>query len=151
MATAFIVLAFSCNSIKDNQQKKMTTFGLEYTDAWNSQKPEQVASFFEEDGMLIVNKGEPIIGRTAITEFTKGFMTAFPNMELKMDSLVKKGDMYNYHWIFKGTNTGPNGTGNKVVFSGFEQWSLSANGLVKKSIGTFDEEDYNFQVQGKKL
>lgn len=149
IAIAFIVFALSCNPNKEDKQKKMRKFGLEYTDAWNSQKPEQVASFFQEDGMLIVNNGEPITGRTGITEFAKGFMTAFPDMELTMDSLLKKGDRYNYHWTFKGTNTGPNGTGNKVVFSGFEQWTLSANGLVKKSIGTFDEDKYNLQVQGK--
>ena len=148
---AIIGLAFalSCNTTTDKKQKKMNRFGLDYTKAWNSQKPEKVAAFFEEDGTLIVNKGEPITGSYGITEFVRGFMTAFPDMELTMDSLVKSNDRYSYHWTFKGTNIGPGGTGNKVVFSGFEQWTLGSDGRVKKSIGTFDEADYNLQIQGK--
>jgi predicted ester cyclase len=132
----------------NTEQKKLTDFGTDYTHAWNSQKPENVASFFTEDGSLLVNNGSPLRGRAAITEFANGFMTAFPDMTLTMDSLIIKPNETQYHWSFIGTNTGPNGTGNQVIFSGFERWTLAENGKIKVSIGSFDEEDYARQVNG---
>ena len=130
----------------DSEQKKLTDFGKDYTNAWNSQNPENVASFFAEDGSLIVNNGTPLKGKYDITEFAKGFMTAFPDMKLTMDSLLIKPTETQYHWSFVGTNTGPDGTGNKVIFSGFERWTFNENGLIKVSIGSFNEEDYSRQV-----
>lgn len=128
---------------------EITEFGKDYTDAWNSQKPENVASFFAEDGSLTVNSGPPLIGREAITEFARSFMTAFPDMKLSMDNLLIKADETQYHWSFVGTNTGANGTGNKVEFNGFERWVFNDEGLIKSSIGKFDEEDYNHQCQSR--
>ena len=138
------------NNTMDTSQDKLTSFGNDYTKAWNSQKPENVASFFAEKGALIVNGGEPLTGRKEITEFAKGFMTAFPDLKLSMDSLASTPNGTDYHWSFVGTNTGPGGTGNKVVFSGFERWTFDQDGLIKVSIGTFDEADYSRQVKGEK-
>lgn len=129
-----------------NKQKEVTEFGLNYTKAWNSQKPEQVAEFFSQDGSLIVNNGVPNKGRDQITAFVKGFMNAFPDMKLTMDSLKFNSNDTEYHWRFIGTNTGTNGTGNKVDFSGFERWTFDDDGLIKQSIGSFDEADYRRQV-----
>ena len=75
-------------------------------------------------------------------------MEAFPDMELTMDSLLKENDTYRYYWTFKGTNTGLNGTGNKVDFSGFEEWTMNDQGLVQKSIGTYDAVQYERQLKG---
>lgn len=136
----------SNNNSMSNKQKELTDFGLNYTKAWNSQKPEQVAEFFSQDGSLIVNNGAPNTGRDQITAFAKGFMDAFPDMKLTMDSLMFNANDTEYHWSFIGTNTGRNGTGNKVNFSGFERWTFDGNGLIKQSIGSFDEEHYNQQV-----
>ncbi len=133
----------------ESSQEKLTKFGSDYTAAWNSQNPASVATFFAENGTLIVNKGEPIVGRIKITEFVKGFMTAFPDMQLSMDSLVTLSTGTDYHWRFVGTNTGPEGTNNKVDFSGFERWTFNEDGLIKVSIGTFDEADYSRQVRGE--
>jgi len=130
-------------------QHKLYDFGVRYTEAWNSQKPEQVASFYAPDGILTVNNGTPVVGRDALIEFTKGFMEAFPDLKLTMDSLVSNNDRTEYHWTFVGTNTGPNGTGNAVDFSGFESWILNEDGLVKESIGTFDADAYDRQVSGQ--
>ena len=144
-----VIISFQNNSM-EGKQEKLNNFGTDYTKAWNSQKPENVSSFFSEEGSLIVNKGEPFTGRNEITEFTQGFMTAFPDMKLTKDSLIIKSNDTDYHWSFLGTNTGPDGTGNKVLFSGFERWTFDEEGLIKLSIGTFDEEEYNRQVKGEK-
>ncbi|WP_235297808.1 nuclear transport factor 2 family protein [Portibacter marinus] len=146
-ALFFILISCKHDSM-NTQQEKLHEFGQRYTEAWNSQNPENVASFFSEQGALIVNEGEPYTGRNEITEFTKGFMDAFPDLQLTMDSLVQESSFTDYHWSFIGTNTGPGGTGNSVEFSGFERWTLDEEGLIKVSIGTFDEDDYTRQVKG---
>ena len=137
-------LLIGCQSQSETEQ--MLEFGQAYTEARNSQIPEKVAEFYAADGSLTINKGTPSIGRDQLSEVARSFMEAFPDMVLTMDSLVKDSGTYRYHWTFKGTNTGPEGTGNKVNFSGFEQWTLNDEGLVQTSIGTFDAEDYQRQL-----
>jgi hypothetical protein len=126
----------------------MVDFGNQYTEAWNSSMPKRVASFYAEDGSLTINNGTPSAGRVALAATAGSYMEAFPDMVLVMDSLMVDGDTYRYHWTFTGTNTGPGGTRNKVIFSGFERWTMNTDGLIQKSIGTYDAEDYNKQLNG---
>src|SRR5580693_3684090 len=81
-----------------------------YTAAWCSRDAACVAAFFAQNGSLSVN-GAPNVGRRAITEVAQGFMSAFPDMVLRMDDLCIEGDRAVYHWTFIGTNTGRGGTG----------------------------------------
>ena len=37
-----------------------------YTAAWNSGSPEAVAAFYALDGQIVINRGEPWMGRTGI-------------------------------------------------------------------------------------
>lgn len=120
-------------------------FALDYTAAWCSGDPAQVASYFAEDGTLVVN-GSPSVGRAAITEVAQGFMSAFPDMVLVMDRLETRPDGAVYHWTFTGTNSGPGGTGNYVDFSGYEDWTFGEDGLVARSLGHFDEAEYQQQL-----
>ena len=136
-----------CDSDK-SEYDKMVEFGQRYTEAWNSKVPEQMASFYAEDGTLTVNNGTPAIGRTQLAETAQSYMEAFPDLELTMDSLTVDNGTYRYYWTFKGTNTGPNGTGNKVDFSGYEEWTMNDQGLVQRSIGTYDAEEYQRQLKG---
>lgn len=142
---AIFLIMIGCKSEK-SEYDNMVEFGQKYTDAWNSKQPEKMASFYAEDGMLTVNNGNPAIGRKQLAETAQSYMEAFPDMELTMDSLTKGKGTYRYYWTFKGTNTGLNGTGNKVDFSGFEEWTMNDQGLVQKSIGTYDAEDYKRQL-----
>jgi len=125
---------------------KLQEFANGYTAAWNSGQPEKVAEFFAEDGTLSVN-GAANVGRDAITRVAKGFMTAFPDMELLNDRLKILPGAVRYHWTFIGTNTGPGGTGKPVRFSGFEEWTFDESGLVVESLGQFDEEEYQRQLE----
>lgn len=136
-----------CKSDK-SEYDEMVEFGQKYTAAWNSTVPEKMASFYAEDGTLTVNKGTPAVGRKQLAETAESYMEAFPDMELTMDSLKKGNGTYRYHWTFKGTNSGPKGTGNKVDFSGFEEWTMNDKGLIQKSIGTYDAHDYARQLNG---
>lgn len=121
-------------------------FATNYTAAWNSGDPASVAAFFAEDGSLSVN-GSPAVGRQAITQVAEGFMSAFPDMELFMDALEIKSGQVTYHWTFVGTNTGPGGTGHAVRFSGYEEWTFGDDGLIAVSMGHFDAEDYQQQLE----
>ena len=145
--TIILITMVGCKSDK-SEYDKMVEFGQKYTDAWNSKQPEKMASFFAEDGILTINKGTPAVGRKQLAETAQSYMEAFPDMELTMDSLVKENNTYRYYWTFKGTNTGPNGTGNKVNFSGFEEWTMNNQGLVQKSIGNYDAKNYENQLNG---
>jgi len=136
-----------CNS-EQSDYNKMLEFGKNYTEAWNSKEPAKMASFYAEDGELTVNNGTPAIGRQQLAETAQSYMEAFPDMVLTMDSLTVNNGKYRYYWTFKGTNSGPGGTGKKVDFSGFEEWTMNKEGLVQTSIGTYDAEDYQRQLEG---
>jgi len=127
-------------------KEQLTDFGKKYSAAWCSKKTESVAAFFAVDGSLKVNDDLPAVGRNAITKVAQGFMTAFPDMIVAMDSLVIKPNGTEFHWTLTGTNSGPGGTGNKVKVSGFELWQFDKDGLIQESIGSFDAAEYNRQL-----
>jgi uncharacterized protein (TIGR02246 family) len=118
-----------------------------YTAAWCSQNAASVASFYAPDGALTINDGPPAVGRAAITEAAQGFMTSFPDMKVFLDDLTIDGEQAVYHWTLEGTNTGPDGTGKRVRFSGFEQWRINADGLIAESNGHFAVAVYQRQLE----
>lgn len=125
---------------------KLADFAWRYAAAWSSQNPAKLASFYAENGSLTVNTGAPAIGRPAITATAQGYMTAFPNMVVKMDSVSEEGGHPVFHWTWTGTNTGPGGTGKAVRISGYEEWTLGPDGLIVESKGHFDEAEYRRQL-----
>ena len=74
-------------------------------------------------------------------------MTAFPDMVVRMDGLSVDGRHAVYSWTLTGTHTGPNGTGAAVRISGYEEWTIGAEGLIDDSMGHFDEAEYRRQLQ----
>lgn len=118
-------------------------FGTRYTVAWCSQDAARVAAFFGERGSLAINGGAPAVGRAAIAASAQGFMTAFPDLVVTMDSVGLDGDRAVYHWTLTGTNTGPGGTGRPVRISGREEWTFGPDGLIAESKGHFDAADYD--------
>jgi uncharacterized protein (TIGR02246 family) len=128
-------------------QAAMSEFANRYTEAWCSQDPARVASFFAEDGSLKINNGSPSVGRAAITSAAKGFMTAFPDMIVRMEELEQVSDGFIYRWTLIGTNTGPGGSGKRVHISGYEEWTIGKDGLIKQSFGHFDEAEYERQIK----
>ena len=74
-------------------------------------------------------------------------MTAFPDMVVQLDSLLLEGERDDYHWTLIGTNTGPGGSGKPVRISGYEEWTMSSDGLIQRSLGHFDEAEYARQLR----
>jgi len=125
---------------------RLEELGARYTAAWCSQDAASVAAFFAENGSLKINDGTPAVGRTAITAAAQGFMTAFPDMVVSMDSVAGEGRRAVYRWTLTGTNTGPGGTGRAVRIRGYEEWTLDADGLIAESKGHFDQAEYDRQL-----
>ena len=124
----------------------MDSFAEDYARAWSSHDPERVAGFFSEKGALRINGGEPSVGRDAIAESARGFMTALPDLVVTFDRLVPSEQGTEFHWTLTGTNTGPGGTGKRVRISGYELWRLGADGLIAESKGFYDEDEYSRQI-----
>jgi uncharacterized protein (TIGR02246 family) len=118
-----------------------------YTAVWCSKDPASVAAFYSPNGSLSVNGDAPAVGRSAISEVARGFMTALPDMELMMDAVLIQGDRTVYHWTLSGTNSGPGGTGQRVRISGYEVWAIGVDGLIAESRGHFDNAAYPRQLK----
>ena len=125
---------------------ELTEFATRYAAAWSSQDPEIFASFYAENGLLRINEGEPSVGRDAVTETARSFMSAFPDMVVKLIELRPIDNQVQFHWQWAGTNTGPGGNGNAVDLRGYEQWTLDDDGLILQSLGHYDEAEYQRQL-----
>ena len=127
---------------------ELKEFAMGYAKAWCSQNPENVATFFAENGSLKVNDGPPAVGRAAIAELARGFMRDFPDMVVTFDKVVGEPRGTVFHWTLTGTNTGPGGTRKRVRISGYELWKIDNDGLIAESKGHFDNADYERQLRG---
>jgi len=153
-----------------NDLAGLTKFATRYAQAWSSHDPESVASFHAENGSLSVNDGPRAVGRAAIAENARGFMSTFPDMIVTMDDVSLNSDGTKFHWTLTGTNTGPGGTGKRVRISGYELWKIDNgaggsratwtgkpervdeqggesinDGLIAESKGHFDSAEYESQ------
>ena len=127
---------------------ELAEFAAGYSAAWCSQNASSVASFYAPNGSLTINDGAPSVGRAAITAAAQGFMTTFPDLVVRMDDLRVERDRVVFRWTAAGTNRGSGGTGRFVRFSGYEEWTLGADGRIEASRGHFDEADYRRQLEG---
>lgn len=149
LAMTFLSLALLTACQPKEEQTAMadlTDFATRYAEAWSNQDPVAFASFYAEDGALRVNDGEPSVGRDAVTETARSFMTAFPDMVVRFVEVRKKDKYVEFHWHWTGTNSGPGGTGNAVDLRGYERWTLDDDGLILESLGHYDEAQYERQL-----
>lgn len=124
-------------------------FATRYTAAWCSREAARVASFYAPDGSLTINGGTPSMGRAGVTTAAQGFMTTLPDLVVTMDAVQQDGTTAIYRWTATGSNSGPGGNGNHVRFSGREEWTFGADGLIAASRGYFDEADYQRQMTAR--
>jgi hypothetical protein len=124
---------------------KLRDFAQRYTAAWCGGDPAAVAEFFSPSGSLKVNEAGPAVGRHAITEVARLFMSAFPDLRVVMDDLRTVNGRVQYHWTLTGTYENQNA----VCVSGFEEWQLGEDGLIAVSDGHFDAADYERQLTNR--
>jgi len=128
---------------------QLCEFAMRYAAAWGSQNAARVAEFFSPAASLKINAASPAVGRVAIAAAAQGFMTAFPDMVVTVDGTSIAGNQAVFRWTLTGTNTGPGGTGNAVRISGYEEWTIGADGLIADSKGHFDEAEYQRQLNAR--
>ncbi len=71
---------------------ELTRFATRYAAAWSSQEAASVAAFYADSGSININGSPPSVGRAAVAADAQGFMTAFPDMVVALDSLVVVGE-----------------------------------------------------------
>lgn len=125
---------------------ELTQFATRYAAAWSSQDPEGFASFYAKNGSFAINDGKPSVGRDAVEQTAREFMTAFPDMVVRLVEVRQEGDYVDFRWHWTGTNTGPGGTGNAVDLTGYERWTIGSDGLILESRGHLDEAEYQRQL-----
>lgn len=126
--------------------KSVAKMADDYTAAWNSKSPEAVAAFYAEDGQIIINRGNPRVGRDGIAAMAAGFFADVPDMALTCDDIRCAGTHAVYVWTFTGHDAN---TGNPLQVSGWEEWELGGDLKVRASLGWYDSDDYTRQVEGR--
>ncbi|CUH48629.1 nuclear transport factor 2 family protein [Ruegeria atlantica] len=124
----------------------LNNLARDYAIAWSSGDPNAVASFFAPDGQITINRGEPIVGRAAVADMARGFYADFPDLEVRCDMLRWAGSHAIFVWTLEGHHSE---TGNHVVTRGWEEWELTADNKVQTSLGWFDADDYQRQIDGQ--
>ncbi|WP_050602296.1 nuclear transport factor 2 family protein [Ruegeria sp. 6PALISEP08] len=124
----------------------LNNLARDYAIAWSSGDGDAVAGFFAPDGQITINRGDPIEGRAAIADMARGFYADFPDLEVRCDMMRWAGSHAIFVWTLEGHHAE---TGNHVVARGWEEWELTSDYLVKSSLGWFDADDYQHQIDGK--
>ncbi|MEM0990965.1 MAG: nuclear transport factor 2 family protein [Pseudomonadota bacterium] len=124
---------------------KVAQIAADYTAAWNSKKAEAVASFYAEDGEIIINRGDPWTGRSRVRDMAAGFYADVPDLTLTCDDVRCSGNHVIYVWTFTGHDAK---TGNPLNIRGWEEWELDDDLKVRASRGWFDADDYALQAGG---
>jgi uncharacterized protein (TIGR02246 family) len=118
----------------------------DYTAAWNSNSAAAVASFYAEDGEIIINNGDPWTGRSRVQDMAAGFYAVVPDLTLTCDDLRCSGSHVIFVWTFTGHDAS---TGNPLSIRGWEEWEVGEDFKVKLSKGWFDAEGYARQAAGQ--
>ena len=74
----------------------------DYTAVWNSRSAEAVASFYAEDGEIIINNGDPWTGRSRVQDMAAGFYADVPDLTLACDDVRCAGGHVIFVWTFTG-------------------------------------------------
>ena len=116
-----------------------------HTENWSSGNADSVAGFYSEKAVSAHNGGEPIVGRAAILEMVKSFMSDVPDLRLKCDDAQVVGRNGLMVWTLEGTFKA---TGNLVSLPGWEEMEFTEDGLIAASRGRYDNDDYERQANG---
>ena len=126
-------------------QTDLETLARNYTAAWNSKVPENVAGFHTPSSGIVINRGAPSLGHAGLTEMAAGFHADVPDLHLTCDGIRGAGTHVIYLWTFTGHHAE---TGNPLNVQGWEEWELDADMKITSGLGWFDAEDYSRQVGG---
>ena len=116
-----------------------------HCEAWTSRDAAAVAQRYAEPTSFAMNGGDPMTSRAEIADMAAGFMADFPDLVLSCDTVLVADHHMVYAWTFRGHHKD---SGNPVTFSGWEEWDLDDDLTVSRSLGWYDQSDYERQVSG---
>lgn len=122
---------------------KIAQIAQGYTEAWNSKSADAVASFYAEDGEIIINRGDPRSGRDRVRDMAAGFYRDVPDLSLVCDDVRVSENHVLFLWTFTGHDAT---TGRPLKIHGWEEWDLNSDLKVKSSRGWFDANAYAQQT-----
>ncbi|MEM7565505.1 MAG: nuclear transport factor 2 family protein [Pseudomonadota bacterium] len=126
-------------------QPQLDDLAARYTAAWNSKVAKDVAAFHTASSGITINRGEPSLGHEGLTAMVAGFHSDVPDLNLQNDGIRSAGNHVIFMWTFTGHHSE---TGNPLNVSGWEEWELDDDMKVTYSLGWFDGDDYQQQVDG---
>jgi len=130
----------STASASDLTERNKTVARRVFEEVFTQGKFEAVDELYAPD---FVNHGlHRDVGLQEDREATRGWRTAFPNLEMKAEKLIAEGDLVSVLWIAHGTNTGTgkglSATGKSIEVSGITIWRI-VDGRIKEEWSSFDE------------
>ncbi len=126
-------------------QKRLDDLAIKYTEAWNSKVPENVAACHVSSSHITINRGEPSVGHSELTAMAAGFRSDVPDLVVQNDGIRSAGNHVVFLWTFTGHHVE---TGNPLNVSGWEEWELDDDMKITSSLGWFDADNYQQQVDG---
>jgi steroid delta-isomerase-like uncharacterized protein len=112
-------------------------------EAWNAHDPGGVGAVFASDATLQDAGGESVTGRDAIAARAKGYIDAFPDLQLQICALSVDGNKYALEWRASGTNTGSLAgmppTNKSVLIEGCDVAEVGDDGLVHREMDYWNE------------
>ena len=118
-------------TIDENRMRRVADA---YTAAWNSGSADAVAAFHAPDGGIVINRGQPWVGRAGVAAMAAGFFADVPGLHLTCDGLRTADDHVIYLWTYTGTDAA---TGQPVRVSGWEEWDVDEDLKVTSSRGWY--------------
>ena len=129
------------------RQVELNDFAMRYAAAWSSRNPANVAALYSDRGSLTMNDEMPAVGRDAIAVTARRFMTAFPDMVVRLERVEDENGLVVFHWILTGTNSGPGGTDRPIRIRGYEEWMMGGDGMIDESKGHYDAAELQRQLR----
>ena len=123
-----------------HDRERIRELARSYTEAWCSRDAKRIAHHYVPGGTIAINGGEP----AGIEGVARSFIAAFPDIEVYMDDLRFEDGAVVYQWTFTGTSAE---TGKWVRIAGSEAWTIGADGLIATSVGSYDQAEYERQLQ----
>ena len=96
-----------------------------FDEVWNEKRVESIGEFMTDESVhhgIGGPGGEPVKGIEAFRQFHLAILEAFPDIEIKLEEVIAKGDKVAARFTATGTHRGPlmemPPTGKKTEFSG---------------------------------